>query len=339
MSNYISNPELHTILSTDMYGKQWKGTPRDHKGRFINIEFPFEPDFFQLLRWQISANPQKIEKKNDIWRPYVHNSLHFLEHKQNCIVWLGHSCFFIRLNGISIITDPVFDDIPFTKRYTPFPFPPDSLKNIDYLFISHDHRDHCNEQSIKTLVRNNKNIRILAGLGMNDLLENWLKDVSDWTAEYAGWYQQFTTDTSKIKLYFLPSRHWSKRGLSDTNKRLWGAFVIATDSATIYMSGDTGYGSHFTEAANLFPKPDIAIMGTGAYSPTWFMSPNHITPIDAVRAFHDLNATTFIPMHYGTFDLSDEPISEPVRILQNLNEEQKINGAFRVLGIGETFIP
>lgn len=334
----LSNPTLPTILKEDSRGILWKGNPIDNKGRFLNIEFPFEPEFSQVLKWQLSSNHQKQEKILDIWRPTVHNSLDFLHTTSDCIVWLGHSCFYIRLNGITIITDPVFGAIPFTKRYTPFPFSPDLLKNVNYLFISHDHRDHCHKESIQTIVKNNKGIRLLSGLGMDGIMNNWLKDYTHWSGEYAGWYQQFTSDTSKINMYFLPSRHWSRHGLFDTNKRLWGAFVISTSSCTIYMSGDTGYGSHFKDAGMLFPEPDIAIMGIGAYAPTWFMSPNHITPKDAIRGFHDMNAKTFIPMHYGTFDLSDEPISEPVSILQRMYNNGEINGTLRIPSIAEPII-
>ena len=152
----------------------------------------------------------------------------------------------------------------------------------------------------------------------------------------AGWYQQYKT-VSEVSVYFLPTRHWSKRGLSDENKRLWGAFVIQSIDKTIYFGGDTGYDNHFKELKQLFPKVNMAIIGIGAYKPEWFMHPNHVSPQDAVKGFNDTGAEIFIPMHYGTFDISDEPVGEPLRIVQQLELENKIRGKLKVLGLGESF--
>ncbi len=118
----LSNQTLPTILKEDSRGILWKGNTVDKKGRFLNIEFPFEPEFSQVLKWQLSKNRQRQEKILDIWRPAVHTSLDFLHTTHDCIVWLGHSCFFIRLNGITIITDPVFGTIPLQNDILLFPF-------------------------------------------------------------------------------------------------------------------------------------------------------------------------------------------------------------------------
>ncbi|MFM8588410.1 MAG: MBL fold metallo-hydrolase [Bacteroidota bacterium] len=148
---------------------------------------------------------------------------------------------------------------------------------------------------------------------------------------------QITTDSSKVKIYFLPARHWSKRGLFDTNQRLWGSFIIQTLNRTIYFSGDTGYGSHFKEIGSLFKDINIAIMGIGAYEPEWFMSPNHISPKDALRAASEMSAKTFIPMHYGTFDLSDEPLFEPINSLKDLHKNTLSQIELLSLKIGQNY--
>lgn len=339
MISTTSNPSLSTVLTANHKGEQWLGTPVDRSGRFINTEHPFEPNFFDVLRWRFSSKPQKNEKAQDVWRPDIDHSLDFLRTTNDCLVWLGHACFFIRLNGISIITDPVFSTIPFTKRYTPFPYSPDIFKNINYIFISHDHRDHCDKQSLQTLVANNKGVRIISGLGMDTLMNKWLGNIPGWTSEYAGWYQQYTSDPSQLSMYYLPSRHWSKRELHDTNKRLWGAFLVKTPNKTIYISGDTGYGTHFRDVQLISPTIDYAIMGVGAYAPQWFMSSNHITPVEAAQASNIMGAINFIPMHYGTFDLSDEPISEPLRILQGLYRNGELQSNLIIPAIGESIMP
>ena len=281
-----------------------------------------------------TRNVQRREKKLDNFRLNVTNDLTFKSHKKDCIIWLGHATFFIRLNGINLLIDPVFFDIPFVKRYSPHAFTPETFDELDYLLISHDHRDHCQEKSIRRQVELNPKIEILTGLNMESLLRPWCGEAS---IQMAGWYQQYNT-SEEIEIFFLPSRHWSKRGLRDDNQRLWGAFVMRSKKKVIYFSGDSGYGNHFNEVKNIFGKVDVAIIGIGAYKPEWFMHPNHVSPMDAVRAFHDIGAKTFIPMHHGSFDISDEPIGEPLRVIHRMQNENKINGRLASLNPGENFI-
>jgi L-ascorbate metabolism protein UlaG (beta-lactamase superfamily) len=151
----------------------------------------------------------------------------------------------------------------------------------------------------------------------------------------AGWYQQFNTDSQMVKISFLPARHWSRRGLSDTNRHLWGSFVVEAGGKKIFFSGDTGYGNHFKQVGSLFNGIDICIIGVGAYKPEWFMSPNHISPSDAVKAANEMNAKICIPMHYGTFDLSDEPMGEPEKILLKEKEEARLDAELHLLPVGK----
>jgi L-ascorbate metabolism protein UlaG (beta-lactamase superfamily) len=325
---YTENKLLRTIKP------DWKGTPLDRNHRFVNDEFPFVPQLPEVLKWTFQTNPQRAEKKADDFRLAYRDDTTFLQHQKDCLVWLGHSTFFIRLNGINLLIDPVFYKVPLVKRYAEHAFGTDFFSNLDYLLISHNHQDHCQEKSIREIVKLNPGLTILSGLKMEDLLIPWSSGA---TVQTAGWYQQYDTNAA-VSIYYLSSRHWSKRSLTDTNKQLWGAFVFQTDDKTIYFSGDTGYGNHFKEARALFPAIDIAIIGVGAYKPEWFMHNNHISPQDAVTAFHELAAKTFIPMHYGTFDLSDEPVGEPLSVLRQLEKENQINGELKYLDLGENFL-
>jgi L-ascorbate metabolism protein UlaG (beta-lactamase superfamily) len=148
---------------------------------------------------------------------------------------------------------------------------------------------------------------------MDNILRQW--NVKN-ELQTAGWYQKYNTTHTQVEVFFLPARHWSRRGLTDTNKRLWGSFLLQTNDTKIYFSGDTGYGSHLKEVKDLFGDIDYFICGIGAYKPEWFMHPNHISPKDALKAANEMQAKYFVPMHYGTFDLSDEPISEPIKELK-----------------------
>lgn len=332
ISKYISNPNLKTIKDSSL----WKGNPLDEKGLFTNHEFPFVPLFNDVWKWQRETNPQKNDKKNDSFQlAILKNDTSFLKTNNDVIVWLGHATFFIRINGVSMITDPVFGNpSAFLKRKVPMPFDPKMIKNLDYVLLSHDHRDHLDVKSINMVHANNPTAPILTGLKMDEWLNKMLKKPS---CQMAGWYQQYETDTNKIKIYFMPARHWSRRGLTDTNKHLWGSFVIEANGKRIFFSGDTGYGSHLKEIGEIFGKIDVCIIGVGAYKPEWFMGNNHISPTDAIKAVNEMNANMFIPMHFGTFDLSDEPIGEPQKVLESASKTGQIKAKLNVLTVGKSF--
>lgn len=327
IKTYTKNDDLPTIKS------DWQGTPIDEKGRFVNAEFPFLPSTIELLKWQLGTKPQKEEKQTDKSRLEVRNPTEFLQSEKDGILWLGHAGFFIRLNGANILLDPVFGKPPLVSTLVDVPSPIDKLQKIDYILISHDHRDHCDETTIKELTTKFPNAKIRAGLEMDELLNDW-KTASN-ELQTAGWYQQFSTD-ERLKIFFTPTRHWSRRGLFDTNQRLWGGFVLQSAEKTIYFSGDSGYGSHYKELAALFPKIDYFIVGIGAYSPRWFMKPNHNAPEEAFQGFVDSKADTLIPMHFGRFDLSDEPPSEPIKLLREKAAETNLSEKIKVLQIYES---
>jgi L-ascorbate metabolism protein UlaG (beta-lactamase superfamily) len=321
----MNNPNLQTPKAP----AGWKGTPVDEKGRFSNLHHPFEAKLMDVLRWQLEKNPFKQAKKAERWNPAVMRDDSWLDGREDVIVWLGHSTFYIRIDGICLLTDPVFGDIFTVKRQTPFPLDVHRLINLDYILLSHDHRDHLDEESLKILSVQNPDVRYLTGLGMQSIVHRFTK--SD-KIEEAGWYQQYT-DTN---ITFIPSRHWSKRGAFDTNKRLWGGFVIASGEKRILFGGDSGYDTHYKELAAVFGGFDYAILGIGAYEPAWFMGANHQSPEDALKAAKELNARYFIPMHYATFDLSDEPLGQP---LKELRAAAGNDDSVKVLKHGEAIKP
>lgn len=351
LTTHRFNPSLKTIEFPDK--RDWRGTPTDNKGRFINLNHPFYPELSKLLRWQLSANPDKEKKRNDTYRPALNNEgRRFIrESNEDGIVWLGHASFFIRLGGVTMIIDPVFGDIsPGPKRLVAPLFNAEDFTTTDYVLLSHDHRDHADEKSIKQLKAVNPQCQYLTSLGCDDLLKQW---TSSDKIQGAGWYQQYAMDATKgVTITYLPSRHWCRRGLNDINKRLWGAFMIEyqmplvaqgeynglqseSKKLSIYCSADTAYDTHLAEVKELFGEPDICIIGVGAFKPEWFMGSAHISPNDAVIAVNEMGAKTMIPMHYGTFDLSDEPIGEPIRILEELRDNHTLNAKLLLPAIGE----
>jgi L-ascorbate metabolism protein UlaG (beta-lactamase superfamily) len=325
---YYKNPELKTILPN------WKGNPS------VNQKF-FDPGkritfiLKRVIKWQLTRNDKKEENKNDTWRLKVLKGTDFLNRTDNCIVWLGHASFFLQLNGTRIIIDPVYGRISgVVPRYSEMPCAVEDIKNIDYVLLSHAHRDHCDEPSLKKLYANNP-FTLLTTLNTGKLVSGWLSGLK---YQEAGWYQQYNLPEKNLKITFLPTQHWSNRYPWDINATLWGSFMIEADGVNIYFGGDSGICSYPKQIAELFPNIDIAMIGVGAYHPAFMMKDVHTSPHDAVEVFHDLKAKTLIPMHYGTFDLADEPLGEPYRVLKQLEKEKKINGMLRLLDVGEPMV-
>ena len=321
---YLKNSRLPLIRP------DWQGNPHDGK-RFHYMEEPFYPSFRKLLKWQLSPNPQRAAKKEDDWAPQLAVQQDYLEDKsRDGIVWLGHATFLIQLNGVRLITDPIFNGLPFLKRRVALPFPLDQLKDIDYILLSHDHRDHCDKRSLQDLLKTNRPRKILAPLKLSKVISPWVGNVP---VEEAAWYQVFRTEGAEIT--FLPSRHWCRRGLFDFNRVLWGSFMIRSGEKKIYFGADSGMGSHFEEIGQLFPGIQYAMIGIGAYKPDYMMQEIHTNPQEAMEAFRHLGSENLIPMHYGTYDLSDEPASEPYRLIQEYFRNAGQSDQLTLPAIGE----
>ena len=306
---------------------QWRGNPTV-KGRFFNRQHRLRPGMGNVLKWRLSPNPQWVEKHTTKWNPKI-NFLHSLTNViGDSLIWLGHNSFFLQLGGKRIMFDPVFGNIPFVRRKSTFPANPDIFTHIDYLLISHDHFDHLDKKSVARLVGNNPQMKLFCGLGTGELLQRWFPKME---VVEAAWYQQLSDD--KLKITFLPAQHWSKRSMRDGGQRLWGAFMLEDDNISLYYSGDTGYSTHFSEVPELFGySPDYLLVGIGAYKPRWFMQPNHISPYDALTASRDMRAAVTIPMHYGTFDLSDEPLHDPPKVFAEEARKRGIRIEIPMLG-------
>jgi len=328
VDHYESNEKLQTIKPG------WPGTPVDKDGNFVNYEHPFVPRLTDLVRWRLSGNPFKDEKKNDTRRLEVGDPSVFLASNDDGILWLGHASFFIRLGGINFLLDPIFGEPPFLKRYVDVPPPLPLIPNVDYVLLSHDHRDHTDETTLKQIAEKFPNAVFIGGLEMHDILTDWKTPTNQIVT--GGWFQSFDLPDGVPQVVFVPVRHWARRGLFDTNKRLWGGYVIKGRSTSIYFGGDSGYGRHYKDVGEIFPSLDYFLLGIGAYEPRWFMEPNHNSPSDALKAFVDSGAKSMIPMHFGTFDMSDEPPSAPLRELMKGAAENGLTDRIKVLNINES---
>jgi len=267
-------------------------------------------NFTHILKWKLFHRQQKeIESKNNILESK--NDKVLLESKQNFICWLSHATFLIQIDNKRFLFDPVFGSIPFYKRKSPFPYNIDDLGKIDYLLLSHTHYDHFDKPSIKKILKQKP--KLITPLGMDGYIKKIDKKADTHCMD---WYDKYELN-SELSIHFVPAKHWGRRGLNDTNKALWGGFILKTPKSTIYFSGDTAYDSHFKDIGGRF-NIDYALLPIGAYKPEFIMKNNHTNPDEAYKAYKDLKARKMIPMHYGTFELSDEPLSEPLEWIKKI---------------------
>jgi Predicted Zn-dependent hydrolases of the beta-lactamase fold len=319
---YVSNPELPIIK------EGWKGNAVNKK-TFLNENGPHKVNFKDFLRWQLYQNPQKNERKNDPYHADFFPNDSFMKSGEDVILWLGHSSFYIRLGGVTFLTDPAYFDFPTRARRVPIPCSVDCFKYADYLLVSHLHHDHADMRSLRKIFKGNKRTEILGPLESHSLLGHFSNKIQE-----AGWFQKYNTKAD-VNVYFLPSYHWSRMHIFDNNHSLWGSFIIQGNGKTIYFGGDTAQGDHFKEIAALFPKIDYALLPIGAYKPRFINRYVHMSPEEAVDAAAALNAKHLVPMHYGTYPMGREPISEPIRIIREMDEDGEISCILDCPAIGE----
>ena len=285
----------------------------------------------KLMRWMVTPNPQRRQKLEDTWTPEVRPCNDFLQDRQDGLVWLGHASFLIRLHGKTLLVDPVlFDLAPMLRRRHALPCRPGDLKGIDAILLSHGHRDHLDIPTLSLLLEHNPDIVVLCPLGFEKMLRN----IGFRHVQEAAWWQQYTM-VKGLDIIFLPARHWNRRWLWDFNTTLWGSFWIQHGERSIYFAGDTAYSTHFKAICRQMGAPQVCLMPVGAYKPEFVMKWAHASPQEAYRAFLDLQGSMFIPMHYGTYDLSDEPASEPVKICREAFAADNRSHQLVVPAVGE----
>jgi L-ascorbate metabolism protein UlaG (beta-lactamase superfamily) len=306
--------------------------PRDGLGRFVNLDGSGPKSYGDVLRWAVVERVlgRRTRAPGRATVPVVAPDLARLRTPPGPgegarVTWIGHATFLIQLEGRTFITDPVFGDLPgFVHRNVAAGVRLEDLPRIDAALVSHDHYDHLDLTALKRL-----GAPVYAGLGTKRLLER-----EGLVAAELGWWDR--VKLGDVAITFVPAQHWSRRGLADTNRRLWGGFVLEGGTATVYHSGDTAAFGGFGEIGHRF-HIDAALLPIGAYDPAWFMSPQHMNPEEALAAFGQLGAATLFPMHWGTFKLADEPLDEPPRRLEAERARRSVpRERVRLLAIGET---
>ena len=283
-------------------------------GKFRNPEG--SPVRSENVKWSYSTF-NKEKKKLDMTVPDEHVIkknlvLEKLNSIQNndYIGWIGHATFLIKLGNTTIITDPVFSKnagplIFGPKRYTEPALNLNELPKIDLFLLTHNHYDHQDMSTIRKFPY--KDTKVFTALKLGKYFtKHHFKNVQE-----LDWYQE--VKFNDLKITFLPAVHWSKRSLTDTNKTLWGSFLIEYAGKKIFFACDTGYGNIYKKIGKEFGPIDLTMINIGAYDfrPMFEKSIYHTSPEEALQAAQDLKSKKVLGTHWGTFVLSLEPIMEP----------------------------
>ena len=276
-----------------------------------------DKSFGDMLKWirsDVVPEITKIEISSD-WEEIN------LSEDDNYAVWIGHSTFLIKKNGVTILTDPIFSKraSPFRnigpKRLIPPAIPLNKIPKIDVITVSHNHYDHLDIRSLKKISKNHPDAIFLVPAGDEKLLQRKrIKNVYNFN-----WWESI--EHKEFVFTFTPVQHWSKRSLFDRNKSLWGGWYIKNKDYSIYHAGDTGYSKDFIDTRLKLGAPKYAFIPIGAYDPEWFMAESHVNPEDAVKIMLDLEAEKAFGMHWATFTLTDEDTIEPKERLKKAVDE------------------
>jgi len=252
------------------------------------------------------------------------------------VTWLGHASALVQMEGVNFLTDPVFCDraspVSFMgpKRFRETPLKMDELPNIDFVVISHDHYDHLDVSVVKHLGDKSK-WYVPKGL------KTWFLSKGVKNVEELSWWEKskFNDD---IEVTCTPCQHWSKRNVHERNTALWGSWVIKGKHKRVWFSGDTGYCNAFKSIGKQYGPFDLSLIAIGAYCPREFLKPQHVDPYEAVAIHEDLKSKFSIGVHWGTFQLTLEPVDEPPKLLFDAMQKKELDtNAFIVTKIGQVY--
>jgi L-ascorbate metabolism protein UlaG (beta-lactamase superfamily) len=267
-------------------------------------------EFFFGSRARVPGGPLPVESPLAGWASPVSSGLR--------ITWLGHSTLLLEVDGLRILTDPVFGEraspVSFAgaKRFHPVPARVAELPELDAVLLSHDHYDHLCASSMRELAR--RNVPVITSLGVGARLE--ALGFAPQRITELDWWEEHTLPGGSLSFTATPAQHFSGRSLTDRNQTLWSSWVIRSEQRQLFFSGDTGLTEEFATIQQRFGKFEVVMLEIGAWNKAW--GSIHLGPENALRAFELLGGGSLLPIHWGTFDLALHPWAEPAETLLRL---------------------
>ena len=313
-------------LSYNGFAENMKDTPYHHlaDGTFRNPEGSPKRD--PNIKWSMSKwNKEKKKIKINIPSDHVVDKKEVLKNLEkykddDYVAWIGHATFLIKLGNTTIITDPLFSKnagplIFGPKRYVDPAINLKEIPEVNLFLLTHNHYDHLDYRTIKKFPY--KKAKVLTPLKLGKYFtRNGFSEVQE-----MDWYDQ--TEVNDLKITLMPAVHWSKRTLTDTNKTLWGSFLIEYKNKKIFFACDTGYGNIYKDLGNRYGPIDLTFVNIGAYDfrPMFEKSIYHANPEEALNIGQDLKSKKVLGMHWGTVILSlEDPFEPPVRFKNATNK-------------------
>ena len=246
--------------------------------------------------------------------------------------WLGHSTVLIEIDGLRVLTDPVWglraspSRLAGPKRFQPVPIALRALPPIDLVLVSHDHYDHLDYPTIRELAR--REVPFVTSLGVGAHLEAW--GVPAQRITELDWWESYTLPNADLSVTAAPSQHFSGRGLKDRNATLWSSLVIRSSRHAVFFSGDTGLTSEYATIRERLGPFDLVMLEVGAFHPSW--GDIHLGPVNALKAHALLGGGAFLPVHWGTFSLALHAWDEPAETLLEFGTKQGVQLVMPRLG-------
>ena len=335
----------NSLAQSDLASKAHH-TPTGFKNNYAQA---VNKSFGDFLRWQWES--WGLDKTANSHTPSVQADLALLKSPLSpSVTWIGHATALVQANGLNVLVDPIFSEraspvqLFGPKRAQPPGVAMVDLPAIDVVLISHNHYDHLDRISVAQLDEKakaaGKTTLFIVPLG----LKAWFNGLGIDSVVELDWWQHHAV--RGVEFHLTPVQHWSARSINDRSATLWGGWAVFGTDFHWYYAGDTGYSRDFADTAKHFaPRQtealgggfDLALVPVGAYEPRWFMSQQHVNPMESVRIHQDVGAKRSIGVHWGTFQLTDEPLDQPPRDLAIARQALGVTEAdFGLLAIGES---
>lgn len=311
------------------------GSPRFIKGAFRNTlrvgpglkhgdALPTFKDFFFGGQQRTPPGALPSMSPLEAWRARPETGLR--------ATWLGHSTVLLEIDGLRVLTDPVWGEraspLGFAgpKRFQPVPVALGALPPLDAIVVSHDHYDHLDYPTIRALVRGDA--PFVTSLGVGAHLEAW--GVPPERIHELDWWESFKLPGSELEITAAPSQHFSGRNVADRNATLWSSFALRTGRRRVFFSGDTGLTAEYAEIRERLGPFDLVMLEVGAFHPAW--GEIHLGPENALEALALLGGGSFLPVHWGTFNLAIHAWDDPAETLLRLAPGRGANLVMPLLG-------